>query len=138
MARFRRTFRPIPSERLKSFQLTRIFNGSYLIDLFDDGVQHLALERPEHNRLILYRIDDESLTGLNNSRTDHIDGGDGNNESVFSGARSFHLGVQFLFDRLHELRPKVLGMEQDFVFEGDLAPNRNMERGYVILFTNKK
>lgn len=73
----------------------------YLIYLFHHSVQYLAFERPKYNGLILDRIHDESLTGLNDSRTDHVDGGDGNDESVFAGTSALHLSVQFLFDRLH-------------------------------------
>lgn len=120
---------------VRIFCYFNLLNVEYLVDLFDNCVQHLALERPENDGLVLDRIHNESLAGLNDSRTDHIDCGDGNDESVFAGASALHFGVQFLFDRFHQLGSEILGMEEDFVLERDLARKSGWMLVYVDIYS---
>lgn len=93
---------------------------SDLVDLFDDGVEDLALEGPEHDGLVLDRVHHETLAGLNHARADVIDGRDSNDEAVLARARAFDLCVELLADGIEKLRTKVARMKEDLVLEGDL------------------
>lgn len=90
---------------------------AHFVDLRHNSVQHLAFEWPEHNRLVFNRVHDESLAGLYNAALDVVYGGHGNHEPVLPGTRPLHFRVQLLLDRVHQLRPKVPGMQQNLVFQ---------------------
>ena len=63
-----------------------------LVDLRDHGVQHLALEGPEDDGLVLDGVEDESLAGLDEAGADVIDARDGDDEAVLARAGALHLG----------------------------------------------
>lgn len=90
---------------------------AHLVHLLHRRIQHLALERSKHDRLVLDRIHHESLSGLNRARADIVDRCDGYHESVLSRAGALDLGVQLLFDRFNKLRAEVTRMQQNFVLE---------------------
>lgn len=92
-------------------------SGAYFVHLRDDCIQNLAFERPKYDRLIFDWVDDEALSRLNNTRTNVIDGRHRNDKSIFAGARAFHLRVQLLSHRFHQLGPKVFRMQQNFVLQ---------------------
>lgn len=103
--------------RNETGQRSDLSEHANLVHLLDDGIQHLALERPKNDGLVLNRIHDESLARLDDAGSDHVDGCDSNYEAVLAGTGPLHLCVQFLLNCFHELRSKVLRMQEDFVFE---------------------
>lgn len=69
-----------------------------LVDLLHDSIEHLAFEGPEHDRLVLHRINHKTLASLNNTSSDVVDGSDRDDKSVFSRAGAFDFCIQLLSD----------------------------------------
>lgn len=61
-----------------------VAEDAHLVDLIDDGVHHLALEGPKHDRLILDGEDGEAGPTLDEAVPDGVDGGDGDHETILS------------------------------------------------------
>lgn len=101
-------------------QWADLSEDSDLVHLLHDSVQHLAFERSEDDGLVLHRIHHKSLTSLNYSRTNIVDGSDGDDESIFSRAGALDLCVKLLSDGVEQLRSKIPRMQQDLVFQCDL------------------
>ena len=55
---------------------------THLVDLGDHGVQYFALERSEHDGLVLDGIEYKAAAGLNEAGADSVNSCHGNNESV--------------------------------------------------------
>ena len=66
---------------------------AHLVHLGHHGVQHLPLKRPEHNGLVLDRVEYEALPRLDEAGPDMVDAGDCNNKAVLSSASPFHLEI---------------------------------------------
>lgn len=94
--------------------------STHLINLFHHSIQHLTLEGPENNGLVLDRIHHESLTRLNDTGANLVDGGHRYHKSILAGAGALHFGVQFLFNGLQQLWTKVTRMQQDFMLHRNL------------------
>jgi hypothetical protein len=93
---------------------------AYFVELCYDGVQNLTFEWSKDDRLVLDRIDDKTLTGLNDAGSDVVDRGDGNNKTIFARTSTLDLVVELLLYSFDELWTKVARVEQDFVLERDL------------------
>jgi len=59
-------------------------------------------------------------SSLRLTRTDIVDGGDGNDEAILSGASSLYFGEQLLLNCVHQLRPEVPRVQHDLMFQGDV------------------
>ena len=102
--------------------------------LCDNRIQNFSLERPENDGLVLDRINDKSLSRLNEPGPDVVDGGDGDDEAVFSGARALHLRKQLLFDGFDQLRTKISRVQKNFVVQRNVVKH---PRIFVIKFKPK-
>lgn len=62
------------------------FRSSLASDLRDDRVEHLPLEGPEDDGLVLDRVDDEALAGLDQAGPDVVDRRHRDHEAVLARA----------------------------------------------------
>lgn len=125
MDRFRRTFQPVNNfKEIANFRAddrtTNENTVSYLVDLRDNCVENFTFERPKNDSFVLNWVNHEALARLNETGANVVNCCHSDNKTIFAGARSFNFGVQFLFDGLHELRPKIFRMQQNFVLQWNL------------------
>ena len=78
------------------------------------------LERSEDNCLVLDRVDDKPLAGLNEAGADVVDRRDGDDKAVLASTRALHLREQLLLHSVHELWSKVARGEHDLVVEANV------------------
>lgn len=76
----------------------RIFHGirafsSDLIDLCNNRIEYLAFEWSEYDCFIFDRVNDKSLSWLDNTRSNAIDCCDSYNESIFARTRTLHFSI---------------------------------------------
>lgn len=83
---------------------------SDLVDLLYDGIQHLAFEWSEHDGFVFDWVHDESLSSLNDSRSNVIDGSHSNHEAIFSSTSSLNLRVKLLSHSVEQLWSEVTRM----------------------------
>ena len=88
--------------------------------LCDNGIEDFVFERSEDDGLVLDRVDDKSLSGLDEAGPDVVDRRDGDDEAVLARARALHLREQLLFHGVHKLWPKVSRGEHDLVVEANV------------------
>ena len=86
--------------------------GMYLCD---NGIEDFVLEGTEDNGLVLDRVDDKPLAGLNEAGADVVDRRDGDDKAVLASTRALHLREQLLLHCVHELWSKVAWSEHDLV-----------------------
>ena len=88
--------------------------------LCDNGIEDFVFERSEDDGLVLDRVDDEPLAGLNKAGADVVDRRDGDDEAVLARARALHLREQLLLHSVHKLWSKVARGEHDLVVEANV------------------
>jgi len=64
---------------------------AHLVHLGHHSVQHLPLERPEHDGLVLDGVEDKTFSGLYEARSNVIDACDCDYEAILPCASPFHL-----------------------------------------------
>ena len=75
-----------------------------LVDLRDHSVQHLPLEGPEDDGLVLDRVDDKASAGLDDARSNVVNRRHSNNKSIPKAKQNICLEsaseLQFTSDKI--------------------------------------
>ncbi len=90
---------------------------AHLVDLRDDGVEDLALEGPEDDRLVLDEVGDEAGPRLDHPVADAVDGEHGDDEAVLARAGALNLLEQLLLHRVQQVGAKVPRVQLNLVLQ---------------------
>jgi len=94
--------------RDEAWEGTDLSEEAHFVNLSDHSVQNLSFKRLEDDGFVLNRVNDEVLSRLNEACTDVVDGGDGDDETIFARTGALYLAEQLLLDCVQQLRPWTL------------------------------
>ena len=90
-------------------------DGTHLIDVVDDSIHHLPLERFEHDRAVPCHKLSLSATRHDHPLSNVQNRDDSNDVAELAGTGALDVGVQFRFEELEHPRAEVGRVEVDCV-----------------------